>query len=661
VATTTIEGAAKEGQRQKWKPEYAEQLAGANQVILIPDNDEQGRAHMRNIAKELQGKVADLRWLELPGLPDKGDVSDWLNAGHTVAELQQLAAQAPAPNLPSAKTKNQVVAANTSGTNPYRGTDDGNASLFLNLHGDDVRYVPQWEKWLLWAGTHWRIDDRMEIDRLAADVPRSLYLQAANEADSQQRQWLADLARRIESVAKRNAMLVACKHQVVVHHSELDQGHFLLNCANGTVDLRTGKLRPHRRADLSTHDLSIPYLPAATAPTWLAFLQSTFAGDNDLIQFVQKAIGYSLTGDVREQIILICHGVGSNGKSVLLNILRKLLNRLALQAAPDLLMSDRNRRHPTEQADLFAKRLVVCQETEQGRRFNESLLKQLTGGDGIRVRRMHEDFWEFNPTHKIWLSTNHKPEIRGTDYAIWRRIRLIPFNVTFTDDGPAKKDPQMEAKLTAELPGILAWAVQGCLAWQHDGLPYADAVRQATETYRHDMDVLSAFLAECCILKRNTQAKASALFTEWQRWCEQSGEFAGNQRKFGQALTERGFQKVRLETGFHYEGIGLLLNEHEPSEPFSPIFTPPTSLTPNLCQKGSARFMKVQERGQVYCADCSHFQRGKISTTGSCICLACPQRRMGTSLVADQLRDCAYFQPIECGVDDENWEVSEWN
>ena len=175
------------------------------------------------------------------------------------------------------------------------------------------------------------------------------------------------------------------------------------------------------------------------------------------------------------------------------------------------------------------------------------------------------------------------------------------------------------------------------------------------------MDVLSAFLAECCILKRSAQAKASALFTEWQRWCEQSGEFAGNQRKFGQALTERGFQKIRLETGFHYEGIGLLLNDPEPSEPFSPIFTPPTSSAPNLCQKGSARFMKVQEGGQVYCADCSHFQRGKISTTGSCACSDCPQKRKGPSLLADQLRECAHFQPIEFSVDDRNREVSEWN
>jgi putative DNA primase/helicase len=658
IATTTVEGAAKEGQRPKWKPEYTEQLSGASMVVLLPHNDDAGRAHMLSVAKELQGRVGDIRWLELPGLPPKGDISDWLDQGHTIEELQQLAATAPAPTITQAKAKASSKPTPPSGTNPYRGTDDGNAALFLNLHGENVCYVPKWEKWLLWSGTHWRLDERMEIERLAADVPRSLYGLAANEADAQQRQWLADLARRVESVAKRNAMLAACKHQVVVHHSELDQGHFLLNCTNGAVDLQTGKLRPHHRADLATHDLAIPYLPAATAPTWLAFLQSTFAGDQELIRFLQKAIGYSLTGDVREQILFIGHGVGSNGKSVLLNILRKLLNKLALQAAPDLLMADRNRRHPTEQADLFAKRLVVCQETEEGRRFNESLLKQLTGGDGIRVRRMHEDFWEFNPTHKIWLSTNHKPEIRGTDYAIWRRIRLIPFNVTFhpQGEGTPVKDPDMERKLTAELPGILAWAVQGCLAWQQDGLQSADAVRQATETYRNDMDVLSAFITECCILQKDAHAKASDLFAEWQKWCEQSGEFAGKQRRFGQALAERGFQKVRWGTGWHYEGIGLLASVPSvPSEQLSPIFTPQTSSGLNLCQKSSQGTQGTLKNGQVYCADCAFFQRGNVSTTGSCTCSACSQRRMGPSLIADQLRDCAHFQPIESFVDGENW------
>ena len=484
------------------------------------------------------------------------------------------------------------------GLNPYRGTDDANADLLLALHGADIRFCPPWDKWILWTGSHWQIDTRLDIDRLSADVPRSLRERAitltqqqqsilekmaalmaqmnASPQDQRQRlskeyarmgarqkalgesiEWLLKLASRLEGTNKRGTMLLAARHKVVVHHSDLDKGHFLLNASNGTVDLSTGKLRPHTRADLLTHDVEIPFNPAAVAPVWLQFLESTFAGDAELIAFVQRAVGYSLTGDVREQIMFILTGVGSNGKSVFLNILRKLLSALAIQAAPDLLMVKRSEQHPTDQADLFGKRLVVCQETGEGRRFNETLVKQLTGGDGIRARRMREDFWEFNPTHKLWLSTNHKPEIRGTDHAIWRRIRLIPFNVKFTDDGPARKDPDMERKLTAELPGILAWAITGCTVWQRDGLKSPAAVADATENYRAEMDVLAAWLTDCCIVGKRYEAKASDLYASYCQWCDRSGEHPEKQRKFGMRLTERGFSQF-TNNGAWWRGIGLL-------------------------------------------------------------------------------------------------------
>ena len=490
--------------------------------------------------------------------------------------------------------------------NPYRGTDDANADLLLGLHGADIRFCPPWDKWLLWSGSYWQIDNRLDIERLAADVPKVIRkraidltaelqsllqkvaeLLAAINADpsrarllTQERarllerklkledesEWLIKLASKLEGTAKRSCMLLATRHKVVIHHSDLDKGHFLLNASNGTVDLTTGVLRPHERADLLTHDVEIPYLQNATAPAWLAFLHSTFGGDADLIQFVQRAVGYSLTGDVREQVLLICHGVGSNGKSVFLNILRKLLGGLAIQAAPDLLMADKQRRHPTEQADLFGKRIIVCQETGEGRRFNETLVKQLTGGDGIRARRMHEDFWEFNPTHKLWLSTNHKPEIKGTDYAIWRRIRLIPFNVKFTDDGEPRKNPDMERQLTAELPGILAWAVAGCLDWQRNGLGKAEAVEAATANYQQEMDVLAAWIGECCVVGKRFEAKAADLYASYSRWCEQSGERPDSQRKFGMRLTERGFIRF-TNNGAWWIGIGILCNRQPYTEP----------------------------------------------------------------------------------------------
>ncbi len=449
----------------------------------------------------------------------------------------------------------------------YRGTDDANAAIFLELHGLDVRFCPPWDKWLLWTGSHWRIDERLDVERLSSSVARHLYRVAGDEPNSKTRREIAGLAGKLEGTAKQRTMLEATKHRVVVHHSDLDKGHFLLNVGNGTIDLETGALRDHRRSDLLTHDTAIPYSQTARSPLWSRFLSEVFSGDADLVRFVQRAIGYSLTGDVREQILLICHGVGSNGKSVFLNILRALLGELALQAAPDLLIADRNSRHPTEQADLFGKRLVVCQETREGGRLNETLVKQLTGGDAVRARRMREDFWTFEPTHKLWLSTNHRPEIRGTDYAIWRRIRLIPFDVRFTDDGPNRKNPNIERELMTELPGILAWAVQGCLDWQRHGLKAPDAVTKATAGYQGDMDLLAAWIADCCVIDKTTKAPKKLLYESYCAWCEANGERPETQRKISQRLQERGFTEHKGGAGTRFWlGIGLLASDRQPPD-----------------------------------------------------------------------------------------------
>ena len=215
--------------------------------------------------------------------------------------------------------------------------------------------------------------------------------------------------------------------------------------------------------------------------------------------------------------------------------------------------------------------MVVCQETGEGRRFNETLVKQLTGGDAITARRMHEDNWSFDPTHKLWLSTNHKPEIRGTDYAIWRRPRLIPFGVTFTDDGEPRKDPTMEDRLLAELPGILAWSVRGCLDWQKHGLGMAVAVKAATANYQAEMDVLAGWIADCCAIHRNAKARASALYRSYSDWCEQSGENPEPQRRWGMRLTERGFHRYSND-GAWYRGIGLRTEGTEGTEQEKAVF-----------------------------------------------------------------------------------------
>ncbi|MGH8480791.1 MAG: DNA primase family protein, partial [Gammaproteobacteria bacterium] len=387
---------------------------------------------------------------------------------------------------------------------------------------------------------------------------RGMYEEAARSSPDR-REALAKWAVKSESHERRSKMLASAQaiEDVPVLPKHLDQDPWALNVGNGTIDLRTGALRPHAREDFITLGIDVSYDPEAVCPAWDRFLREVFAGGGETIAFVQRAVGYSLTGTAREHALFILHGTGSNGKSTLLDTIHDLLGAYAGRVPAELLMARRGEHHPTERATLYGKRFVATAETGDGRRLNEDLVKSLTGGDPIACRRMREDFWEFKPTHKLWIGTNHKPQIKGTDYAIWRRIHLVPFNVTFHRSGTPRQDPMLPERLRSELSGILRWAVEGCLAWQQDGLNPPDAVRGATETYRAEMDVLAGFLEECCVLDRRAEAGASDLYRAYCAWCDASGERAESQTSFGGRLTERGLDR-RKSLGIKvWLGIGL--------------------------------------------------------------------------------------------------------
>jgi len=437
----------------------------------------------------------------------------------------------------------------------YNLTDLGNAERFVAQHGENIRYCYLWGKWLGWTGTRWGRDDAGLVHRLAKKTVRSMYREASDAEDEERRKAIAKHASRSEGADKIKAMLELARSEVPVAPDELDSDPWLLNASNGTVDLRTGAMREHRREDLITKLAPVEYEPNATAPTWEAFLERVLPSE-ELRTFVQRAAGYSATGDTSEQVMLINHGAGNNGKSTFQEALAAALGDYSMRAPTEMLMAKRAGGVPNDVARLKGARFVAASETEEGRRLAESLVKDLTGQDTISARFMRAEWFDFRPTHKLWLSTNHKPEIRGTDNAIWRRLRLVPWTVAIP---PAERDRKLAEKLRNELPGILGWVTRGCIDWRREGLQAPAEVRKATAGYRSEMDVLGDFLADRCFRGERLQVGKDELYKAYQMWSEAAGERMETKRKFGMLLKERGIEDGRNSerTKRIWKGIGL--------------------------------------------------------------------------------------------------------
>lgn len=350
--------------------------------------------------------------------------------------------------------------------------------------------------------------------------------------------------------------LAATEPGIPVTVDQLDANDWLMTVANGTIDLRAGKLLPASRRHLITKASPVKWDPDATCPTWIRFLERVLP-DPEVRAFFQRAIGYSLTGDVSEQVFLIKYGTGSNGKSVSDEVAQHILGDYGHPAPPKLLLAKTHDEHPTNIADLQGRRMVVAQEVEDGLRLDEALVKQLTGSDQLKARFMRQDYFSFRPRHKLWLSCNHKPVIRGTDNGIWRRIRLIPFDVTISDD---EKDPHLVEKLVAESSGILRWAVDGCLAWQEHGLDAPAAVVNATAGYRNESDLLGSYIEENCATGDTMMVRSSDLYNDYKAWAAENGiRSPWSQKALASRLRDKGFDKSENRHGQAvWLGIGLL-------------------------------------------------------------------------------------------------------
>ncbi len=367
-------------------------------------------------------------------------------------------------------------------------------------------------------------------------------------------QELAKYAKASESETKLSAMERLAQSAVAVLPDVFDRDPWLLNVQNGTLDLRTGVLSPHTRSQLITRYIDVPYDQEASCPLWEDFLDVIFCGNQDLISYVWKAIGYNLTGMIGEQCFFLLHGLGANGKSTFLSVLSGLMADYGSHTPFTTFLYKDRESSSNDLARLRGARVVTAQEMDQGKRLAEPLIKSITGGDKISCRFLYGEYFDFVPSFKLWLAANHKPIVTGTDHAIWRRIHLIPFSFTVP---PEQQDSRLGDKLAAELPGILSWAVRGCLQWQASGLCPPASVVSATEEYRAEMDTLGAFLEECCLINQQAVVKSSALYNTYIGWCKQNGETELTQTAFGRQLTERGFVKERNKASRLWKGLSV--------------------------------------------------------------------------------------------------------
>lgn len=452
-------------------------------------------------------------------------------------------------------------------------TDIGNAERMLDRHGAELRYVPAWKSWLVWDGRRWARDETLEVHRRAKDSVRSMWAELNTIDDAKERGAWAQHAVQSESDGKIRATIsrAAAEPGVAVAPNDLDADPWLLTVMNGTLDLRTGQLAPHSRDTLATKLVPIAFDAEARCDRWEAFLRRVLGDNAEMISFLQRAVGYSLTGNTGERILLFLYGMGANGKSTFLEVLRAVTGEYSAQADFATFLEKKGDGPRNDVARLFGARVVTSSEVGEGKRLNESLVKTLTGNDTVSARFLYAEAFEFRPAFKLWLAANHRPVIRGTDNAIWERVRLVPFTVQIPE---AERDKTLLDALKGELSGILSWAVAGCLLWQRDGLGAPAEVRAATAEYRRDSDILGIFLEESCELGDGLATPASELYVAYRRWAQEGGEYEMSQTTFGRRLTDRGLTPETRGTGANRLawrlGVRLLRTPGVWSSPASP-------------------------------------------------------------------------------------------
>lgn len=437
----------------------------------------------------------------------------------------------------------------------FRLNELGNAERIAYEYGHAIRFVSE-IGWMLWDGKRWKYDNKLQIERIANKVLRDL----EKSEDEMERSW----ARKC---GKRNIRMNSIKDLmplVPAEREEFDRHKYLFNCSNGILNLQTGKMQQHDRELRLSKLANVEFDEKAQCPTWLSFLQQIFKGDNDLIDYMQRLVGYSMTGDISEQGMYFLVGGGSNGKSTFINIIKSMMGDYGLQTKSDTFIKKKNDGANNDIARLVGSRFVSAVESEEGEKLQESLVKTITGGEPILARFLRQEFFEFIPEFKVFFTTNHKPIIGGVDEGIWRRVKIIPFTLNLK---PHERDKKLEEKLSLEMSGILNWALEGCLKWQQSGIKEPKVVVDATGNYKEEMDILAPFLDEICYTdepkNEAIRIEAKELYGVYDSWCFKSGERQIGNRSFYRMLETKGFGKMK-GAGNKTFLTGITLNERKP-------------------------------------------------------------------------------------------------
>lgn len=563
-ATTNSGGAG------KWSSSESKALAaaGVSRVVILPDNDEPGYHHADLVAKSVKVLGIAVTVLPLPDLPPHGDVSDWLMNGGSKDALLDLINAKPFVVPPGATTTSIAPVVSDDAylaldLKAYHTTDLGMAETFRDRFGDLLRYDHQRSQWLLWDGHFWRPDADDAAFRLAYDHVRYLQRDALVVPDYLERKRYLDYALGRE---KRSALTAMMQHAqslkpVAIAGDKWDSNGWLLGVPNGVVDLRTGQLRPGERDDFVTLQAGTEY-GHFDCPRWLQFLDEVFNGNAELIDYIWRAVGYSLTADMREQCFFVMYGSGSNGKSIFIDALETITGSYGHRADMKMFAGFSSDANSFQMADFRGKRLVFAAEVKKDARMNEHVLKHFTGGETLRAEYKYGRSFTIRPVGKIWLSVNHTPKVADDSYGFWRRVRLIPFLRTFAG---SSDDRALRDTIRAEAPGILAWAVAGCLEWLSRGLAVPTTVQAATDDYQAGEDPLADFWSTRIIVSADTFDSVVSfikVYTAYREWASSMGISDREKmtaKAFGNALTLK-FEKAMFNNTRVFKGFELVTN-----------------------------------------------------------------------------------------------------